>query len=57
MTETMTPLTEERKQEIINEQPDGLWLVLDEEYPRNHPTPGDLLCGDPAASGMRPEGP
>jgi hypothetical protein len=56
MAETMTPLTEERKQEIISEHPDGLWLVLDEEYPRHNLTPGDLLCGDPVAGGILPEG-
>jgi len=56
MTETTTPLTEERKQEIIKEQADGLWLVLDEEYPRRNLTPGDLLCGDPVAGGILPEG-
>lgn len=44
----MIALTEERKQQIINEEPDGLWLVLYEENPLDMPTPGDLLCGDPA---------
>ena len=29
----MIPLTEERKQQIVDEQPGGLWLVLNEEYP------------------------
>ncbi len=43
----MIALTEERKQQIIDEEPGGLWLVLDEEYPRELPTPGDLLSGDP----------
>ena len=42
----MTDLTEERKRQIIDEQPGGLWLVLDEEYPRDVPTPGDLLGRD-----------
>ena len=42
----MIPLTEERKQQIIDEQPGGLWLVLEEEYPREAPEPGDLLCED-----------
>jgi hypothetical protein len=55
MADEMIPLTEERKQEIINEQPDGLWLVLDEEYPRSRATPGDLLCGDPVGEETRPE--
>ena len=43
----MIALTEERKQQIIDEQPGGLWLVLDEEYPRDAPIAGDLLCADP----------
>jgi len=42
----MITLAEERKQQIIDEQPEGLWLVLNEEYPREVPVPGDLLCGD-----------
>jgi len=41
-------LTEERKQQIINEEPDGLWLVLNEENPQGPPTVGDFVCGDPA---------
>jgi hypothetical protein len=55
MADEMIPLTEERKQEIINEQPDGLWIVLDEEYPQCHLTPDDLLCGDPVGGETRPE--
>ena len=42
----MIALTEERKRQIIDEEADGLWLVVDEEYPRDVTTPGDLLCGD-----------
>lgn len=42
----MILLTDERKQQIIDEQPGGLWLVLEEEYPREAQEPGDLLCGD-----------
>ena len=38
--------TEERKRQIIDEEPDGIWLVLDEEYPRDVTSPGDSLCGD-----------
>jgi hypothetical protein len=52
MTYDMVPLTEERKQEIIDEQQDGLWIVLGEEYPQSHPIPSDLLCGDPAGGGV-----
>ncbi|MBN9659219.1 MAG: hypothetical protein J0H49_13620 [Acidobacteria bacterium] len=44
----MIALTEERKQQIINEELDGLWLVLNEENPHDAPTAGDFLCGDPA---------
>ena len=43
----MIPLTEERKQQIIEEEPGGLWLVLDEEYPRDVPGDADLLGADP----------
>jgi hypothetical protein len=39
----MIPLTEERKQQIIEEQPGGIWLVLREEYPQDEATGGDLL--------------
>ncbi len=42
----MIDLTEERKQQIIEEEPGGLWLVLDEEYPRDVPGVGDLLGAD-----------
>lgn len=44
----MIALTEERKQQIINEEADGLWFVLNEENPHDGPTAGDFLCGDPA---------
>ena len=43
----MTALTEERKQQIISEEPAGLWLVLNEEYPRDVPTVDGLLGGYP----------
>lgn len=43
----MNELTEERKQQIIEEEPSGIWLVLNEENARETPTVGDLLCGDP----------
>jgi hypothetical protein len=55
MSNQMIPLTEERKQDIINEEPGGLWLVLNEEYPRNHQTTGDLLCGEPVEGRDRSE--
>ena len=55
MSNQMIPLTEERKQDIINEEPGGLWLVLDEEYPRNRGTAGDLLCGEPVEGRDRSE--
>ena len=44
----MNALTEERKQQILDEEPGGIWLVLNEENPRDTPTAGDFLCGDPA---------
>jgi hypothetical protein len=43
----MIPLTDERKQQIIDEQPGGLWLVLTEESAQAESTAGDLLCEDP----------
>lgn len=43
----MIALTEERKQQILEEEPGGLWLVLDEEYPRDVPSAAGLLGGDP----------
>lgn len=44
----MTPLTEARKQQIIDEEPSGIWLVLNEEYPRDGVNA--LLCGELEAS-------
>ena len=46
----MIPLSEERKQQIIEEEPHGLWLVVREEYPQPEPTAGDLLCAEPEAT-------
>ena len=43
----MIALTEDRKQQIIEEEARGLWLVLDEECPRDVPSAADLLGGDP----------
>ena len=43
----MIPLTEERKQQIINEEPDGLWLVLNEEYPPDQASITELLGARP----------
>lgn len=42
----MIALTEERKQQIIEEEPGGFWLLLDEEYPRDVATASDLLGED-----------
>jgi hypothetical protein len=39
----MNPLTDELNQTIIHEHPDGLWLVLGEDYPQDRITPSDLL--------------
>ncbi len=47
----MTALTEERKQQIIEEEPGGIWLVLNEEYPRDVPTVAGLLGGNPDDGG------
>ena len=41
----MAPMTDELKETIIHEHPDGIWLVLAEEYPPDVVTAHDLLCG------------
>lgn len=41
--EQLEPLTEDLKEALIREHPDGLWLVLAEEYPQPQTTAGDLL--------------
>ena len=41
----MEPTTDELKEAIIREHPDGIWLVLAEEYPPDIMTAHDLLCG------------
>ena len=41
----MEPMTDEFKEAIIREHPDGIWLVLVEEYPPEVVTAHDLLCG------------
>ena len=42
----MEPMTDELKETIIREHPDGIWLVLAEEYPADVATAFDLLCGN-----------
>ena len=44
------PMTDELKEAIIREHPDGIWLVLAEEYPPDIVTAHDLLCGRRRAS-------
>ncbi|HEY6345907.1 MAG TPA: hypothetical protein VIY49_30850 [Bryobacteraceae bacterium] len=46
----MIRLSEERKQQIINEEPTELWLVLREEYSQDEPTADDLVCAEPDAT-------
>ena len=41
----MEPMTDELKETIIRDHPDGIWLVLAEENPPNIVTAHDLLCG------------
>ncbi len=41
----MEPMTEELKETIIREHPDGIWLVLAEENPPDIVTAHDLFCG------------
>lgn len=45
MTATLLALAEDTKNDILNEHPDGLWIVLAEEYPQDYSTPVDLLGG------------
>jgi hypothetical protein len=47
MTGRLAPLSEEQKHVIINEHPDGLWIVLNDEYPQDSGIAADLLGGDP----------
>ena len=42
----MIALTEERRTQIVEEEPGGLWFVLDEKYPRDLAIPSDLLGED-----------
>ncbi len=42
----MTALSEELKQEIIREEPGGLWLILGEETASDTSSAADLLCGE-----------
>ena len=39
----MEPMTDELKETIIREHPDGIWLVLAEEYSPNVVTADKLL--------------
>lgn len=41
----MEPMTNELKETIIREHPDGIWLVLAEENSPDTVTAHDLLCG------------
>jgi len=43
MTDLMTPLSDEVKKDIIETQPDGIWIVLAEELPRDTERPSDIL--------------
>ena len=38
----MEPMADELKEVIIREHPDGIWLVLTEEYPPDIVTANDL---------------
>lgn len=41
----MEQMTDELKETIIREHPDGIWLVLAEEYSPDVVTAHELLCG------------
>jgi hypothetical protein len=43
----MEPMTDELKETIIREHPDGIWLVLAEESRSDVVTAHDMLCGPP----------
>jgi hypothetical protein len=43
MTLKPKPLTDKIKETLINEHPDGLRVVLEEEHPQDATTAGDLL--------------
>lgn len=49
----MEPMTDVLKETIISEHPDGIWLVLAEEYPPYIVTVDDLLCGKHRAKIIR----
>lgn len=40
----MEPMTDELKEAIIREHPDGIWIVLAEENPPDIVASHDLLC-------------
>ncbi len=44
--ENLKPMTEDVKEALIRYHPDGIWLVLAEEYPQQQITAGDLLGFD-----------
>jgi hypothetical protein len=44
--ENLKPMTEDLKEALVQEHPDGLWLVPAEEYPQQQITAGDLLGVD-----------
>jgi hypothetical protein len=50
VTTPIEPLSEATKEAIIATQPNGIWLVLAEENPRDGDTAEDLLSADSANS-------
>ena len=49
----MKQMTDELKETILREHPDGIWLVLAEENPTDIVTAHDLLCGLPGQRSFR----
>lgn len=47
MTATLPALSEERKTEILDVLPDGIWIVLGEEFPPDFPLAIDPFAGQP----------
>ena len=53
----MEQLTDELKETIIREHPDGIWLVLAEENPPDIVTAHDLACEKQGAKLLQFPGP
>lgn len=50
MTLTAPPLTDELKETILNEHPEGVWVVLADELPQGHEPDLAELAGHPTTN-------